>query len=771
LPSSRWLTRALRDRPTTQGWEIPDGQESPNFSSQRLQFFLGGIVSTNPQQQVAQVPSAATDFIKLLFEPGDLLCFAFQNVETRKWIQSFVAYEKSFLPETMASITRANEAGNNVYIAMNTYQTSSRKEADIAAIRTVWAELDENGRANLDKIFASKNVPDPTVVNESSQNKFHAIWKVKDLSVEGAKILLKSICAEFNGDKNAIDAARVLRLPGFKNCKYADQPEVEVVHLSENTSAHAASEFALVPKKATVTPIDAASTVSRSEEQKAILIANIFAKGQTIQAGNRNSGLTRIAGALHNVGLSLSELEEQLSLYNEKFVEPPLDSSEVHTIAGSINKKPVVDPVTSLVAGKIPGEAMAQKVQPVAQEFVIDTSESAFRPAFPYHVMKGTTLYEGLVKPVVENSSKHAELVFMPAVQMMLNYLFNRVRIEMQDTNLNLYVGIVTPPGKFFKSSSCTVSHDFFKLMGFSVKDSKSLPAADCRVVVTQVGSSEGMGRRMSTLNAKNAILFYDELGKLVAKAGIENASLPHDLLSWYESADFGNTVTSEKNSFAFESKSYCFGWQWCTTTRGFNHHWPKIAGVVSGLEDRMFFVVSPEKPKNASIYHLPSLEEAAKKTQAVIEAALLKGVYQFESFEEVEKLVSGMNPRTMQMLFTLSLYFAIDLQKEKIDSDCLKRAKALTDFRDQGLLFLAPIEADNEQGRLQQEIMRELRQNKGKMPYRELCQELHAGRVGTDRWKYSYRGLVEEKYIADFKEKTASGRTSHMVALLVLED
>ena len=124
-----------------------------------------------------------------------------------------------------------------------------------------------------------------------------------------------------------------------------------------------------------------------------------------------------------------------------------------------------------------------------------------------------------------------------------------------------------------------------------------------------------------------------------------------------------------------------------------------------------------------------------------------------------------------MQMLFALSLYFAIDLQREQIDADCLERAKALVDFRDQGLAFLAPIEADNEQGRLQQEILRELRQNRGKMPYRKLCQELNAGRTGTKQWNSSYWGLVDDKQIADFMEKTKAGRTSHMVALLVLED
>jgi hypothetical protein len=129
------------------------------------------------------------------------------------------------------------------------------------------------------------------------------------------------------------------------------------------------------------------------------------------------------------------------------------------------------------------------------------------------------------------------------------------------------------------------------------------------------------------------------------------------------------------------------------------------------------------------------------------------------------------MNPRTMQMLFALSLYFAIDLKREKIDSDCLARAKQLTDFRDQSIKFLAPIEADNEQGRMQQEIIRELRQNKGKMKYRDLCKELHAERFGTDRWRAGYKGLITEGRITEFDEKTKSGQKAKMVALLVLND
>jgi len=67
----------------------------------------------------------------------------------------------------------------------------------------------------------------------------------------------------------------------------------------------------------------------------------------------------------------------------------------------------------------------------------------ASRPVFPQWVMEGTSLYEGLVAPAIERSSHHPEFIFMPAVQMMLNYLSGRVGIKMQDVSLNLYLGLI----------------------------------------------------------------------------------------------------------------------------------------------------------------------------------------------------------------------------------------------------------------------------------------------------------------------------------------
>jgi hypothetical protein len=717
-------------------------------------MLIPDAATTNNTQ--AQTKHPAITFLTSIFEPDDRVCIAAKKTVGEGFQTDFRAVKEICTDDYLNRLAEKNDAGLNIYVCMNAIRAGAtrRRKEDIGEIRSIYLDLDADGQKKLDVIMSSKDVPTPTIVQESSTGKFQVIWSIRNISKEQQESLLGALINSFGGDPAASDCSRVLRLPGFSNAKYEESPVVSIIQQGSR-DGYSANDFHLKTETSRREPVDA--TIN----------------GPKIPYGTHDETLHRIAGKLRHIGMEHEGIESALMEIAEKRLESPgADWPDmVRKHAREICKKPIGSDDTVRIAGKLPGEADVPTGTPAPSEIAIDTDEGSLRPVFPYHVMEGTTIYEGLVKPAVDNSSKHAEFVFVPAVQMMLNYLSGKVRIAMQETNLNLFVGLVSPPGEFFKSSSCALSHDYFKSMGLSAKFSKSLPNADGRVIVMQTGSSEGFGLTMSEINGKNAILFNDELGKLVAKAGIENSSLPHDLLTWYESGDFGNTVKSRKDSFAFEAKSYVFGWQWCTTTRGFNRHWPKIAGAVSGMEDRMFFVVSPEKPKPAGAYHVPPMEEAAKVTYSAIEAATLKGVYEFAVWEDVNSIANGMNPRTMQMLFALALYFAIDLKRDKIDLDCLTRAKELVAFRDQSIRFLAPIEADNEQGRVQQEITRELRQNKGKMKTRDLSKELHAERYGTDRWKAAYWGLVKEGVIADFSEKSKSGQTCRMTALLVPND
>ena len=486
----------------------------------------------------------------------------------------------------------------------------------------------------------------------------------------------------------------------------------------------------------------------------------------SISEGGRNNHLTSIAGKMRqNFGWEYDKLKEELLLENEKKCSPPLPESEVDSIARSVSKYEVKP--GDLVVGANERGAAAQVAQTTTELPDLDTGEGAVRPEFPLWAIEGTSIYENLVKPALVSSSKHAEFIFVPAMQMMMNYLSGNVDIELQPTSLNLFVGLVSPYGEFFKSSSCKLAHDYFALIGLCTTTGKDR-MAEGKVLIAQAGSPEGFGLAMKRMNCNRAILFNDELGKFVSKAGIEGSSFSSDLLSWYEARPFGNTVTSSKNNFQFDGGTYTFGWLWATTDRGFNRHWPKLAGISSGLEDRMFFVVSPKKPKPTTPYMDPPLIGAIE-TRKLIDSAMQRKKFQFENHEAYVDRVSGMDPRSMEMVKKLALYFAVDLGLEgMIDMDCVDRAVAMVEYRNQVSAFLEPIEADTTEGRLQKEIRRELKQHRGKLSYRDLCRNLDFMRHGMRVWDQAYRGLSNAGLIFEFPEaKTLGKRTTRMVGLV----
>jgi hypothetical protein len=481
-----------------------------------------------------------------------------------------------------------------------------------------------------------------------------------------------------------------------------------------------------------------------------------------VHKGGRNNHLTSRVGKAHAAGVNMPELLAFGLQVNEQDCVPPLEEREVRTLCESVAKYP--NPPTGSIVFPPASNTASQVAKP---KFEIDSGDSATRPEFPRWCMVGTSLYENLAKPVSEVNSKWPELVWMPAVQLMMNALQGHVKIQHVNTNLNLFLGLVSPPGKFFKSSSCELAQEYFKLAGLTDTYRTSMRNSEGRTIILETGSSEGFGLRMSEINGKKAILFNDELGRLVAKAGVENSSLSSDLLKWYESGAFGNTITNKKNTFSFEAGQYCFGWLWATTTKGFNKQWPKLAGTVSGLEDRMFFLVTPEKPKELVMETYVFLGDKAIETKKLYDAALNQGVYELVDSTQAE-LVAGKftNPRSMNMLFKFALYFAVDMGKQIVDECCLERAAALVKYREQAAAYLAPIEADNAQARLQQEIIRELKQNRGKLSYRELCRELNYTRIGSYQWDQAFKGIISDEQIFLFEEPGSRGQVKKMVGL-----
>jgi len=500
---------------------------------------------------------------------------------------------------------------------------------------------------------------------------------------------------------------------------------------------------------------------------------DVSPNGAKIPYGSHDNELTRIAGKLRNDGMEEDSIYGAIVEVCEKRCEGyGSDYKEMcRKIAHSVHRYPV-GPNTDLVLTNVP--AQIAQTGATDDEPEIEDCQIAKRPEFPRWVMAGTSLDEGLVKPATQYSSKYPELIFIPAVQMYLNALALHVKLKnMSRTVLNMFVGVIAPYGQYFKSTCCELGHEYFHLLGFAQRHTRDLKSADNKIIITSVGSTEGLGKMMQGLNGKKAVLYFDELGKVAGKVGIENSSFGEDLLSFYESNEFGNVVKDNKSCFSFPAKEYCFGWQWCTTDRAFPRHWAKLANISSGLNDRMFFLLAPEKPKEAEMYIEPVLAPGAIKTRQLIDKAIQQGVYEYEDYEQANKIFKGMDARGLAAAERLALYFAVDLGLTIIDEECCERARALADYRHEVLVYLDPVEAETLQGKIQQEITRELRRNGGKMPYRKLHHELHGERLGSGVWENAFNGIVGNGTIAVRAAKPGKGAAQRpkMVYLLKQEE
>ncbi len=404
---------------------------------------------------------------------------------------------------------------------------------------------------------------------------------------------------------------------------------------------------------------------------------------------------------------------------------------------------------------------------------LLDTSDAIERPVFPVEMLEGTSIYEGLIRPALETTSKHAQFIFFPAAQLALNYLSNKVQIPYGQTEgkYNLFLLLISPYGKFFKSSAAELAQSYFEFMGFCKAMSRDIKNAEGKIIISGAGSAEGFCLAAQQINAHNMVIYNDELSEYVAKACIQSSSLNSMMLKIYESAQLSNPIKDTKKSFSIERGTYTFGWLSCTTDRMFPGLWAKIADSGSGITDRTLFICAPEKPKDAKRFHNPLPNVGASRTKKLLDDAIMQAKFEYDSDSNIDRAMEIVNdPRKQGVLEKFALYFAVDLGLKSISRDCVTRACKILDFVIQSAAFIKPPEAENKQGALQQGILRMLRMNNGAMSYRDLCHEMDYTRHGTWEWGNCYGGLVKNKHIIEFQRRSTR-RPIRMVGLLKQED
>jgi hypothetical protein len=139
-----------------------------------------------------------------------------------------------------------NCRGGNVYFSINPLISSAtrRTKDAVAEAKGLYLDLDVDGDAKLAAIRRSACVPPPTAVIRTSTGKYQLLWRVHGFSIPEQESTLKVLAAAFGGDRACTDCARVFRLPGFFNQKYA--PAILVtVDMGDTKAVYLPSDFRL----------------------------------------------------------------------------------------------------------------------------------------------------------------------------------------------------------------------------------------------------------------------------------------------------------------------------------------------------------------------------------------------------------------------------------------------------------------------------------------------------------------------------------------------
>jgi hypothetical protein len=192
-------------------------------------------------------PDTPVRYIRENFEPEDHIAMVLIQKETHRVVQRIGTAEKVASPEFQAWLRHQNASRFEVYVSMNALKDGSRSRTkdDVAEIRHVYLDFDDNGTAAVQALLRRGNVPQPNYLVNSSSDKWQVVWKVEGFVQDEAERLMRHLVRDTGADPAATDSSRVLRLPGFVNHKYA-RPFVVTVE-SRSADTYRPEHFPAIP--------------------------------------------------------------------------------------------------------------------------------------------------------------------------------------------------------------------------------------------------------------------------------------------------------------------------------------------------------------------------------------------------------------------------------------------------------------------------------------------------------------------------------------------
>src|SRR5215470_15478137 len=117
-------------------------------------------------------------YLRENFQASDWLAVFLQN-QSGHIIQRFTTAKRLAESDVQAWLDYKNDQGYKVCVSMNALKpgVESRRKQDVAMIRHLYVDVDQNGPQVLPKIVQSEKTPTPNYVLETSPGKYQVIWE------------------------------------------------------------------------------------------------------------------------------------------------------------------------------------------------------------------------------------------------------------------------------------------------------------------------------------------------------------------------------------------------------------------------------------------------------------------------------------------------------------------------------------------------------------------------------------------------------------------
>jgi hypothetical protein len=164
---------------------------------------------------------AASQFILDNFELKDRLAVVLIDRRSGVVTQRIASAYQIASQEFQVWLKSENRSGRDVFVSMNALADNARTRTrgDVATIRHVYLDFDENGTRAVQHLQAREDIPKPNYLVNTSPEHWQVSWKVQGFGKEQAEATMRELVREFGADPAATDCARVMRVPGFVNHK------------------------------------------------------------------------------------------------------------------------------------------------------------------------------------------------------------------------------------------------------------------------------------------------------------------------------------------------------------------------------------------------------------------------------------------------------------------------------------------------------------------------------------------------------------------------